>query len=273
MSVSRSAPLLAVVAASALLAACQRDPAPSAPAAAAPAAAKPASTPAATDPAALQRAVETLMAQQYGDAFDAKQRCWKFHATVEGGVDDDYCMRAGAPQLVDLQGQPRLYVAAHNLADAQGYVYGHVSSGLMGAFVLGPDGRGGWTLLAGDKQIPAGSSGYCSCDDAQLVRIGADTMAWKFASGGTGQGITVSRYHLIAPIGDKVRDLSALPQIAEDEQDSEYSFAIDDSDTGKPFFPLRVTKRTQQPDGKSAQTEQVVEFDPVRQVYALPGAK
>lgn len=272
MSASRSAALLAAVAASALLAACQRDAAPSAPATTA-ATARPAATPAATDPAALQRAVETLMAQQYGDAFDATQRCWKFHAKVEGGVDDDYCMRAGAPELVDLQGQRRLYVAAHNLADAQGYVYGHVSSGLMGAFVLAPDARGGWTLVAGDKQIPSGSSGYCGCDDAQLVRIGADTMAWKFASGGTGQGITVSIYSLIAPIGDKIRNLSAIPQIAEDDQDSEYSVAIDDSDTAKPFFPLRVTKRTQQPGGNSAQTEHVVEFDPARQVYALPAAK
>lgn len=276
MGAARLVSMIAAIAASALLAACQREAAPTAakpPAAASTAAAQPATKPAATDPAALQGALEALMRQQYGDGFDATQRCWKFSAQLKNGLGDDYCMRADAPQLVDLQGQQRLYVSASNLADAQGYSYGHVSSGLMGAFVLGPDSRGGWMLLAGEKQLAFGSSGNCGCADAQLVRIGADTMAWKFASGGTGQGITVSDYHLIAPVAGKIYDVSAIPQITEDDQDSEYSIAIDDSDTAKAMFPLRVTKRSNAPGSPDAQSEQVVEFDPVKRTYALPETK
>ncbi|ALN57414.1 hypothetical protein GLE_2064 [Lysobacter enzymogenes] len=278
MSASGSAPLLAAIAATALLAACQRQAAPTPtaeapkPATAAAPTAKPAAAPAATDPAALQAAVEATMKQQYGDSFDAAQGCWKFSARFEQGGSEDYCMRAGRPEVVDLQGERRLYLAAHNVPDAEGYLYGHASSGLMGAFVLGPDGRGGWTLLAGDRQLTSGSSGYCGCDDAQLVRIGARTMAWKFASGGVWQGIVVSSYSLVAPVGDKVRDLSQIPEVAEDDQDHEYAIEIDGSDLAKPFFPLRVTQRPQQP-GKGKETVQVVEFDPIKQVYALPEAK
>jgi len=271
MDVARSVPPLAaaLIAASALLAACQREAAPAAaPPAAAPA--QPAATAATADPAALQRSVETLMKQQYGDHYDAAQNCWKFSAQLQQS-SEDYCMRAGKPELVDLQGQRRLYLAAHNVPDAKGYLYGHVSSGLMGAFVLEPDGRGGWRLLAGDRQLTAGSSGYCGCEDAQLVRIGAQTMAWKFSSGGVWQGIVVSSYSLIAPVGDKIRNLSEIPEVAESDQDHEYALEIDDSDLNKPFFPLRVIKRPQQA-GQGKDSVQTVEFDPVKQVYALPTA-
>lgn len=264
---------LALAATALALAACQREaaPAPAASTPAAPAATPPAATPTAADdaPETLQRTVAALMKQQYGDGFDAKQNCWAFDAQFDGGSGNRYCMRAGAAKVVELQGQRRLYLAAGNVGDAEGYSYGHAEPGLMGAFVLGPDGRGGWSLLSGDKQLAFGSSGQCGCEDAQLVRIGAATMAWKFASGGVWQGTVVSYYSLVAAVDGKIVDLSSIPQITEDDQDSEYALSIDDSDTSRPFFPLRVTKTTQQAGGKSVQSEQTVEFDPGKRSYAL----
>ncbi|BAV98436.1 hypothetical protein [Lysobacter enzymogenes] len=270
-----AAAVTAALLAAAGLSACKREAAP-APTTSAPqpAAAQAPAAPADDDPAALQRAADSLMKQQYGDAFDATQRCWKFAAHFDGGQGgNDYCMRAAEPQLIELQGQRRLYLAAASVADAPAYSYGHAEPGLMGAFVLGPDSRGGWTLLAGDKQLALGSSGNCGCQDAQLVRIGAGTMAWKFASGGVWQGTVVSYYSLIAPLDGKIAELSAIPQITEDDQNSEYSIAIDDSDTAKAMFPLRVTKRSNAPGSQDAHSEQVVEFDPAKRTYALPETK
>ncbi|MEH6420565.1 hypothetical protein [Pseudomonas sp. CGJS7] len=268
----------ALIGTAALLPACKRE-APTAPAQNPPAATAPAATPAKPpaqhlDPAQLQAIARQVMDQQYGkDNYDAAHRCWKFTSELadDGG---NYCMRAQGVQQIEVDGQQQVYAFAANAVDIDQpeYLYGHPSPGLMGAFQLALADDGSWRLLAGDKAMTFGSNGNCGCEDAKLIRIGAQRYAWHFSSGGVWQGIVVGSYSLIAPVDGKMLDLSDIPRMTEDDQDSEYTLVADDSDTSKAFFPLRVTKTTQIADGKSKQSEQVVAFDVSKQTYALPEA-
>lgn len=280
MSLHRLATAAGLIGCGMLLAACDRGaPAPTqtaapAPTATAPAVATPPPAPAESDQAMQARIVKEAMTQQYGDQYDAKHRCWAY--TTETGDDgqeggERYCMRAGEPHLVESGGQRQLYFAAASAVDIQQpeYSYGHPAPGLMGAFQLALDPAGTWKLLAGDKAMTFGSSGNCGCDAPQFLRIGADRHAWKFSSGGVWQGIVVGSYSLIAPLDGKMLDLSAIPQITEDDQDSEYDFSVDASDPAKPFYPLQVTRTREKVVGQPV----AVEFDPAKRQYALPSAE
>ena len=50
------------------------------------------------------------------------------------------------------------------------------------------------------------------------------------------------KHSLIASHGNQFEDISAIPQVTEDEQDVEYGIQIDDTNQNIEMFPLLLTK-------------------------------
>lgn len=188
--------------------------------------------------------IKAVMNQQYGDHFDAKLGCWPHTAEL---INDsyDYCMRPGAPHLLDINGEKHLYFSAVNRMDILNdprYSYGHISPGLMGAFKVKIESPAQWKLLAASKELDLGSGGNCGCKNAKFVQLGPTYYGWMFASGGVWQGLAVFKHSLIASHGDQFEDISSIPQVTEDEQDTEYEMQIDDTNRNIEVFPLLLTK-------------------------------
>jgi len=211
--------------------------------------------------------VKAVMEQQYGENFEAKLGCWTYSAELPGG-SQDFCMKPGAPSFVRSDGTEYLYFYAYSRSDIDdaAYSYGHATPGLMGAFRVRVDSAAQWKLMAASKEMMFGSVGNCGCQEARFVRLGRDLYGWQFASGGVWQGIAVFNHNLVAPHDGKFVDVSAIPQVAEDEQDVEYGIVVDDSDKDAPAYPLLVTKSMA--DGKKEDLK--VSFDQQKWQYTLP---
>jgi hypothetical protein len=194
-------------------------------------------------PQDLERLARGVLAERYGEAArDETLDCWRDEA--EGGVP--YCMRLTQVARVEEAGQSVLYVLASNINrfDAPDYQYAHADSGRAAAFTvtIDPDGSLG-DLIASGNGFAFGSNGNCGCEDARMVRLGAERHAWHFVSGGIWQGIVVTNHVLLARTGDGFVDVSEIPEVSEDDQLHRISIAVDEGDSGREQFPIIVTKR------------------------------
>jgi hypothetical protein len=154
-------------------------------------------------------------------------------------------MRSHKAQWVDNAGGKTLYFIATSASDINDdlrYAYSSVNSGLMGAFEVSVDQKGGWKVLSSEKAMDFGTSGACGCEDATFVRLGRAYYGWMFASGGVWQGIVVSNHEIVAPHDGRFKNLSAIPEIREEAQDIRYTISIVDRDQGLDVFPLLVEK-------------------------------
>jgi hypothetical protein len=155
-------------------------------------------------------------------------------------------MRLSQVRGVEEAGQSVLYVLASNINrfDVPDYQYGHADSGRVAAFaaVINPNGSLG-KLLASARGFSYGSNGHCGCDDAALVKLGADNHAWHFASGGVWQGVVVTNHALLSRAGEAFVDVSEIPEMSEGDQSHRFSIVVDESDPELKVFPLIVTKR------------------------------
>ena len=193
---------------------------------------------------ALERLARDVLAERYGDsARDEALDCWR----DETARDVPYCMRLTKVSTVEEAGRSVLYVLASNINrfDVPDYQYGHADSGRAAAFAVtvNPDGSLG-DLIASGTALSFGSNGSCGCEDAALVRLGAEKHAWHFVSGGVWQGIAVANHVLLARAGDEFQDVSEIPEVSEDDQSHRISIAVDESDPSRQQFPIIVTKRT-----------------------------
>lgn len=215
--------------------------------------------------------VNAVMKEQYGDKFNAKYLCWEF-STESDGRASNYCMQPAPAELVDTKTGKQLYLRAASvpdIADDSRYEYNQIDPGRMGVFNLRIEDDGSWTYLAANKAMAFGTVGYCGCDQAKLVKLSNDGVhGWMFVSGGVWQGIVVSHHSIVAPLNGAFMDLSAIPEIPEDEQTTKYEIDVD-AKTSDGLFPLRVAKLE---SGKKLE-EITVSFDTRSSRYSLPGSE
>jgi hypothetical protein len=145
-----------------------------------------------------------FLSSVYGD-YDKQRGCWIATADDQD-FEYQYCMKPDRVDAISSNTGKRLYIlAAGDLADPS--TGGHVSSGLIGAFVL-EDHNGHTDTIAANDKILAGSFG-ASPKKWQFVRLGpSDYWGWQNSNGYTAQGLTVSTFMLLAPFGKGVRDLA-----------------------------------------------------------------
>lgn len=209
--------------------------------------------------------VRAVMGQQYGN-FDPSHDCWEYAIENES---PRYCMASGPARWVHAGNETLLFFYAYSRPDTEpGDTYSAADPGVMGAFALKLGSVPRWNYVAIEKAMTFGTNGYCGCDQAKFVKLDRHgRYGWLFASGGVWQGIVVSNYSIVAPMGEGFEDLSAIPEVTEEEQDARYVIEVVETPTGDGLFPLRVTKTK---DGSAARGF-LVEFDAVRGRYALPG--
>ena len=216
----------------------------------------------------LRRVVDEVMNSAYPDSHDAAAGCWRYVLQVP--VRDEevaYCMRPQPPQQIPASdGSTTVYVFAANatdLGDDLDYAYSAVDAGLMAAFQISIAADGSWKLLASSKGMEFGTAGACGCEQARFTRLGADYYGWMFTSGGMWQGIIATHHVIIAPYAGGFKDLSAVPEIREDQQGVRYAVSVVNDDMEQDFYPLRVEKIR----GDSKLGEQALGFDRARWAY------
>lgn len=212
--------------------------------------------------------VKKVMDEQYGAKFNEKYQCWDY---VAANLDDkQYCMKPSVATLVNAKTGKAIYFHASgraDIADDPAYAYGAVDPGLLGAFKLSMDGSGTWKSVASNKAMEFGSLGNCGCDEARLLKLGnGDFYGWTFSSGGIWQGIVVLNHAIVAPQGDGFSNISSIPEIREEDQETIYKIKVVDTDADKKVFPLLVSKQIK---GQAVQ-ELIVPFDDNKKVYKLP---
>jgi hypothetical protein len=221
----------------------------------------------------LDAIVKAVMEDQYGKQYDARHACWSFAYTTEQGDDLTYCMQPGKPQVVETAKGRKLFIYAANaneIRDDKRYTYGHNEPGLMGAFEIALDVKGGWTYDALEQAMEFGSAGYCGCNQADFVKLSnRGDYGWLFVSGGTWQGTVVADYSIVLPHKGGFADVSRVPQIHEGAQDVKYELKIVDDASADGLFPLLVTRTR----GGAMVAEIPVRFDTKVFEYRLPEGK
>jgi hypothetical protein len=216
--------------------------------------------------------VKAVMQDQYGKQYDAKHACWIYAHTTEQGDDLTYCMQPGKPELVDTAKGKQLFVHAANaydIKDDSRFAYGQTDPGLMGAFQVSIDAKGGWTFVAMDPAMEFGTNGYCGCNQASFVKLSNQgDYGWLFVSGGAWQGKVVADYSIVMPRDGGFADVSRIPRTPPKEQDVTYELKVAER-PGPGLFPLRVTKTRD----KAKVEDITVDFDPKKHAYQLPGAR
>lgn len=213
--------------------------------------------------------IERVMAEQYGDRFDPERNCWQYSVELNG-IQGNYCMAPAQPEVVRVGDETRLFFYAANRSEmgaGSPYSYSATEPGLMGAFALRLAPDGAWTYVASEKAMSFGTAGNCGCDKAQFIKLDSrQTYGWLFTSGGIWQGIVVSNYSIVAPVGRRFRDLSAIPDVSESDQGATHAIKVIATTDAKGLYPLRVIRQR----GGRIDREMLIEFDPARGVYALP---
>ena len=217
----------------------------------------------------LEEIIKAAMNQQYGANYNAKYDCWNYVLESDDN-SASYCMKPGEAHVMNVSGGKVIDFYAANRADISDnldYGYGQVDSGLMGAFKLSVNAAGEWKYTAANKAMSFGSAGYCGCDKAELVKLSNEGLyGWMFSSGGVWQGIIVLDHEILAPNGDTFENISSIPEVREDTQDTKYEIKVVDTAAGKSVFPLLVTKLT---SGKKDK-ELLINFDDKKRIYVLP---
>lgn len=230
---------------------------------ASPAAAPVSKTP---DRSTVERIVAGLMEQHYGSQRDDEAGCTPY-VWQDADVQIRYCMQAAAPEIVPAGTSHDLYLRTFNLPDAKASdAYDAITPGLMGAFRVRVEPDGQWRVLDAARAMAFGTMGACGCEQAEFARLGPQRYGWMFTSGGTWQGITVTSHEIVAPRGGGFADLSAIPEIREDAQDTTYSIRVVEGQGEQVMWPLEVSKKV---SGRALESR-LVSVDPGTGIYRLP---
>ena len=153
-----------------------------------------------SNPANADPVVDSILSRIY-DSYDQPNACWRARSETPGGF---CCLKIDRQDRVETATGPRLYLLlAGGCYDSEGKPEdGHVSTGMVGALVVGL-GQNEVSLLAGDPRMPMGAWGTAPTEWT-LVKLGpADYWGWLNTLGYTGQGRTESVYSLLAPYGKR----------------------------------------------------------------------
>ena len=187
--------------------------------------------------------VAHLLKEEYGGQPDSSGGCTPYVWQSDAG-EVRYCMQAAEPEIVPVGTAYDLYVRTFSRLDAEGSdAYDAITPGLMGAFRVRVDPDGQWRVLDAAKAMAFGTMGFCGCDRAAFVRLGPERYGWMFTSGGTWQGVTVTSHDIVAPRDGGFIDLSAIPEIREDAQDTTYSIRVLEGQSDQQLWPLEVSKK------------------------------
>ncbi len=183
--------------------------------------------------------------------YDQNHACWI--ANIE---EQRYCMKLDSEQKVSTKDSERQYILATGEAvDENGAANGgHVSQGLIGAFVV--ENRAGKSeIIAANLGIPEGAFGNAPLK-WKLVKLGpADYWGWLNTFGDCHQGYCGGFYSVLAPYGKSVRDLSNIvanfensdacgddeATCANTSSELNSSLKIDDTKTNVKVYPLLIT--------------------------------
>lgn len=202
-------------------------------------------------PAAAQVTPEAVLARMY-PAFHPKAECRTVEAT---DMRQTYCMGIDRSDRVVVEGITRLYVLATGKAidkDSGTASGGHVTPGLVGAFVVEERGNG-FQVLAAEARIVAGANGLPPTDWT-FVQVGpAGYWGWLNSQGDCHQGYCSSQSMLLAPYGKGIRNLTGFVQSADNTgacgdkrcearaTSLDSTLAFDTQAASGPVYPLRVT--------------------------------
>lgn len=218
----------------------------------------------------VQALIRSIMSERYGNRFIDAYGCWSYETKDARGEPIQYCMKAGRPELVDVDGVRTLYFMSYNRDDIRGnadFRYAHYQLGLMGAFkATHDDSANKWVLRAGSKDMESGSMGSCGCSDAAFTRLGPGKYGWIFETGGDWQGTQAGNYFIVADFDGLFSDVSAIPDVEEAAQDINYEVSIIRDAAAPEMYPLLVKKMKK---GKQLK-EFHVAFDAAKRIYKLP---
>jgi hypothetical protein len=192
--------------------------------------------------------VDKVLDQVY-EGYDAKNECWHYHSDTP---DYYYCFKIDRTDQLTTETGKRTYVLlAGSMTNDKGETGSHVDVGLVGALVLG-EGKDGAEIIAGDPAIPVGSFGSAPTK-WEFIKLGpSDYWGWKNTWGDAHQGVTGSRYILLAPYGKRIRDLAGFVGSYSDEGNCDETngclatsfdstLKVDSTQIGEKIFPLLVT--------------------------------
>jgi hypothetical protein len=178
-----------------------------------------------------------------------KNNCLRYHSDTPKYY---YCMKVDRVDTVRANDGLRTYVLlSGEMTNGDGEGGSHVDGGLVGALVL-KEGSKGMEIIAGDPAISMGAfgSGPTKWD---LVKLGPSSYwGWKNTWGDTHQGITGTRYSILAPYGKKIKELAGFVQDYSDEGNCDEAsgckatsytshLKIDSTQIGDKVFPLNIT--------------------------------
>ncbi len=203
---------------------------------------KPGNNSAQPSAAELEVILKGVMNSAYGAGhYDASRKCWK-HSFQSGQDSLDYCMVGTVSSVVTTKSGSTVYVQAHS--DPEAEIYSQVDPGLEGLFVADMDANQNLKLRASRSAIDKGQAGDCGCLDARVVQVGPDRYGWLSTTGGLWQGVQVTRYSLEVPMGEEIRDVSAMPQVSERSPDETSELKIKtDSGATAGMYPLELVRK------------------------------
>lgn len=180
---------------------------------------------------------------RYPARYVQAQACWLYLDKTYGR----YCVRPIKSQWIERSGFRQLYLLTSGMPltgdDRIETWPAHALPGLVGAFALVAAKDGTPKFLEATDAFMYGSFGDSGAATARLIKLGApDYWGWVFASGGTWQGVSVGQHHILAPRGQRFRDLSAIPTMREDDQGHRYLISYDPATSRGRVYPLTVTK-------------------------------
>lgn len=215
---------------------------------------------------------EHIMKDAYRN-YDAAQKCYMGINKTDNGIDK-FCMKLHANETAandQFQNQFKTYYLAigNNMEDS------HVSTGNVGLIIEdngeGYDNR----VIAQEKYINAGSSGYPPID-YKFNKIGFNSYGFFTETGYTGQGVTQGGILIVGDNNDKIFT-AYIPSFYDDsgfagEEESESISATYKilNNKQQQIYPIEMIFNGNYSGKEYRQKSYVLQFDAQQQKYILP---
>ncbi|HLA33579.1 MAG TPA: hypothetical protein VJ001_01790 [Rhodocyclaceae bacterium] len=206
---------------------------------------------------------------------DDMHNCW---FAVDAEDNQRYCMKIDRADKVSTPTEQRLYVLATGIAvNDEGKPDGaHVSSGLVGAFVI-EDRNGQMEIVAANPKIPIGASGSAPTN-WKFHQFGpADYWGWLNTTWDCHQGYCGGRYSILAPYGKSIRDLAGfaayytdIGAVGDNGTIIDSKLEIDSSKIDSKVFPLLIAVTGIDKEKELQSKTWTIRFNPKKWSYMAP---
>ncbi len=216
---------------------------------------------------------DAIMKDAYRN-YDAKQKCYMGINKSEHGIDK-FCMKLHANETVASDRFPD-HFKTYYLAVGNNVEDSHVSAGNIG-LIIEDNGEGyDNNLMAQEKYVSAGSSGYAPTD-YKFNKIGFNSYGFFTETGYTGQGITQGGMLIIGDNDGKIFT-AYIPSFfdnsgfTDDENELESigaTYKILKNNQQK-IYPIEITFNGKYEGKTYHQKSYVLQFDEQKQKYIIP---